>query len=47
MKTKNTKKTAVKKAAKKTVAEKPAESKPFYGPDVYKRNKHGLLDNTE
>jgi len=41
------KKTTAKKAAKKTVAEKPVETKPFYGPDVYKRNEHGLLDNTE
>ena len=47
MKTKNTKKTVAKKAAKKTAAEKPTETKPFYGPDVYKRNEHGLLKNTE
>lgn len=36
-------------AAKKTTTEENSESqkeqKPFYGPDVYKRNEHGLLKN--
>lgn len=38
------KKTTKRKAAKKTTTKTPAKAKKVFGPDVYKRDNHGLLE---
>jgi len=44
MKTKTTTKMAPKKAATKKTAKKTTKAKKLFGPDVYKRDEHGLLE---
>ena len=40
-------KNAVKKATKKKAAKKTVKPQKPYGPDLYKRNEYGLLDNVD
>jgi hypothetical protein len=40
-------KTTKKTAAKKTTAKKTAKAKKIFGPDVYKRDEHGLLNSVD